>query len=608
MKDLQLLRTWRLVTALVLTFAAVVPAVISSQVASATPIDTSAWEKISTTELENAFGSYGTTYSIVEHEDELYVGGIADPEDSGDYEAVVYTRQTNGNWELVSPNLGAGEDSRVTHMAVFQGKLYVAVDAWGNAPLKMWTYDITEGEWTEDDAFTLNDARVENYVIQVLGMEVVNDTTLCATTLDMDSSIGLAVMCTNGTDDWYQLPSTGLNIAEGTSNFYTNLFVMPGYNGIGIVVNYDAGDDEISSVVVGYNDVTDTNDTWLIPPGINLGPDRVVSAFELVVMGGEMGIFAAVGDYPGGANVEIKEIMTLGMTLGENEDLRASNFLGAHVDEVNPMFYAAGTDSQDMAVLRYYNGMTNSWENVGPSAEQVGPEGINPAEYVTALNVQDDGDIFLGLQGNDAASGKSTIWHYNNNPTTDDPTDEENAPNNGDANNDGIKDAEQDNVLSFASPVTGKYVTVEVDEDCEITTASVAAESANAVQDSGFEYSEGFVNFTADCGTPGYTTSVTIYYHGVASNGRVVRKHNPNSRAYFTITSASLGALNTPLSGTKVAYTITDNGELDIDDTDGVITDPVGLASSAIGAPNTGIGSVNPVPFILTQRNAMSTK
>lgn len=587
MKDLQLLRTWRLVTALVLTFAAVVPAAISSQVASATPIDTSAWEKISTTELENAFGSYGTTYSIVEHEDELYVGGIADPEDSGDYEAVVYTRQTNGNWELVSPNLGAGEDSRVTHMAVFQGKLYVAVDAWGNAPLKMWTYDITEGEWTEDDAFTLNDARVENYVIQVLGMEVVNDTTLCATTLDMDSSIGLTVMCTNGADDWYQLPSTGLNIAEGTSNFYTNLFVMPGYNGIGIVVNYDTGDDEISSVVVGYNDVTDTNDTWLIPPGINLGPDRVVSAFELVVMGGEMGIFAAVGDYPGGANVEIKEIMTIGMTLGENEDLRASNFLGAHVDEVNPMFYAAGTDSQDMAVLRYYNGMTNSWENIGPSAEQVGPEGINPAEYVTALNVQDDGDIFLGLQGNDAANGNSTIWYYNNNPTTD----EENSPNNGDANNDGIKDTEQDNVLSFASPVTGKYVTIEVDEDCEITTASVATESANAVQDSGFEYSEGFVNFTADCDVPGYTTSVIVYHHGVANTGRVVRKHNPNTGAYFTIAGAQLGQQT--IGGqpvTTAKYSITDGAELDTDRSEnGTIVDPVGLGRLSTGAPKTGL-------------------
>lgn len=41
---------------------------------------------------------------------------------------------------------------------------------------------------------------------------------------------------------------------------------------------------------------------------------------------------------------------------------------------------------------------------------------------------------------------------------------------------------------------------------------------------------------------------------------------------------------------TIVTYELADNGSLDLDTAVGTITDPVGLGSVAVGAPNTGLG------------------
>ena len=77
----------------------------------------------------------------------------------------------------------------------------------------------------------------------------------------------------------------------------------------------------------------------------------------------------------------------------------------------------------------------------------------------------------------------------------------------------------------------------------------------------------------------------------------IARKYNPTTETYFTITSATVTAAQSPLSGTLVSYTVTDNGELDTNSTPGVIVDPVGLASTAstngVGVPNTGVGPEN---------------
>lgn len=171
---------------------------------------------------------------------------------------------------------------------------------------------------------------------------------------------------------------------------------------------------------------------------------------------------------------------------------------------------------------------------------------------------------------------------------------ENRAPNNGDGNNDGTPDSQQANVASFVNTETDKYVTLSLSEECSITSIGTTKESDSSKQDTGYEYVNGFVDFTADCGTNGFTTNVTLYHHGVSKNGLTVRKYNPNTEAYFTINQASLAdQVIGGQSAAVVSYQITDGGELDVDGQEnGTIVDPVGLGAQAGGTASSLAGAV----------------
>ncbi len=160
------------------------------------------------------------------------------------------------------------------------------------------------------------------------------------------------------------------------------------------------------------------------------------------------------------------------------------------------------------------------------------------------------------------------------------------APNSGDGNNDGTPDSEQNNVTSLSSPVNNKYVTLEVDSDCDLSSVGITSEDSKTVKDSGYSYPAGLLSFTAAC----EEANVKVFFYG--ETAAVVRKHNPNTNAYFTIAGATTAAQAIGgQSVTVVTYTVTDGGELDVDGQDnGTIVDPVGLASLAVGVPNTGLG------------------
>lgn len=170
----------------------------------------------------------------------------------------------------------------------------------------------------------------------------------------------------------------------------------------------------------------------------------------------------------------------------------------------------------------------------------------------------------------------------------------ENAgPNHGDGNSDGVQDSEQSNVTSFVNPKTGHYVTLETDNICDIKAIASAAETANAKTDSEYSYPFGLLNYTVDCGTPGYSTGVTIYFDGVTNvSGMIVRKYNSTTKTYATIPSAVISGSN-PV---KLTYTVKDGEGLDEDGmVNGIIVDPIGLASHDIlipGVPNTGVGRI----------------
>ncbi len=164
------------------------------------------------------------------------------------------------------------------------------------------------------------------------------------------------------------------------------------------------------------------------------------------------------------------------------------------------------------------------------------------------------------------------------------------APNSGDADNDGTQDSEQNNVSSFINPVTAQYSVIKVDVACTLSEVSAQDESSQSVSDSGYNYKSGLVKFTANCGTPGYTTTAQVIVFGATASDLVLRKYNPNTKAYFSINNATI--IDTTIGGKQAAlatYQIIDGGVLDTDGVaNGIIVDPVGLASLAVGVPSTG--------------------
>lgn len=245
---------------------------------------------------------------------------------------------------------------------------------------------------------------------------------------------------------------------------------------------------------------------------------------------------------------------------------------------------------------------TVDWDNFVHSA---------PVEDVSAIEGDDTHLAFSGLidglecetqywyvaayiygEYEDGVAGNVETFTTDTCPAPDDDNDgisndvEDGAPLEGDGNNDGVADSEQANVASFVSSVTNKYVTVVVNEQCELSAVSASQEEENWVKDPGFAYSSGFVHFTADCGEEGFTTAVTLYQYGVSKADAIVRKYNPITKTYATITNASLTEETIDNQAVAVtSYQVTDGGELDVDgEENGVIVDPVGFATPAASA------------------------
>lgn len=171
---------------------------------------------------------------------------------------------------------------------------------------------------------------------------------------------------------------------------------------------------------------------------------------------------------------------------------------------------------------------------------------------------------------------------------------EDESPNGGDGNDDGIADKLQVNVSSLKNPVTETYATLAVDNTCQIDSISAASEDSNAALDPGFNYPAGLLDFVLDCATPGFTATVTQYFYGIDGANLILRKYNSVNQSYTTVLGAVLE--NVTIGGqqaVKVTYSITDGGFLDEDGAvNGAIIDPSGVALSIIGAPNTGVGGM----------------
>jgi uncharacterized repeat protein (TIGR01451 family) len=170
---------------------------------------------------------------------------------------------------------------------------------------------------------------------------------------------------------------------------------------------------------------------------------------------------------------------------------------------------------------------------------------------------------------------------------------EQAAPNNGDANNDGVADKDQSTVTSLLNPATTMYAALENTSSCQNTNVSLMKSSDVAKSDIAYTYPAGLMNFTLVCTVPGATAHVVQYFYGIAASNIVARKYDNNNQTYITITNAVITRVTIGgQDAVKIAYDIVDGGPLDEDGlVNGTIIDPSGPAvlGTSVLAPNTGL-------------------
>ncbi len=165
-------------------------------------------------------------------------------------------------------------------------------------------------------------------------------------------------------------------------------------------------------------------------------------------------------------------------------------------------------------------------------------------------------------------------------------TEEQAAPNNGDANNDSIPDSQQANVTSILNTDSNEYVTIVSPSGTTLSTTTAEA----APTEAGFTHLFGLTGFTISGVTPGDTIEVSLFYpnpNNLDPTDLTPKKYFPSTTSYqdlpttaptnTTITEQTIDGQPT----LNLTYNLTDGGDYDLDNTaDGQITDPVSLAST----------------------------
>lgn len=137
---------------------------------------------------------------------------------------------------------------------------------------------------------------------------------------------------------------------------------------------------------------------------------------------------------------------------------------------------------------------------------------------------------------------------------------------------------EASNEVTLSNAESGGLVTLQTPENTGITCSSSIKETAVTAQDAAYKYSLGLVEFCFD--TEQEDNEVSLIFTTDLKPGQVVaRKYNSVNQTFFDIEGASITeTTHDGQPALQITYTITDNGQLDLDPTVGTIKDPVGLA------------------------------
>lgn len=168
-------------------------------------------------------------------------------------------------------------------------------------------------------------------------------------------------------------------------------------------------------------------------------------------------------------------------------------------------------------------------------------------------------------------------------------SDENAAPNTGDANGDGVKDMLQPNVATVPSATTNKPVTLSVTAPSCMPhiTQYTSVKETSFKENTTYDFPLGLSSFHVDKGScaNGFTSTVKIIYDKDYSDAKTVAKFIGSTTAasistditsQSTLTKQSIGGKTV----TTVSYNLTDGGVLDEDGVaDGTLVDPSGLAA-----------------------------
>jgi hypothetical protein len=343
---------------------------------------------------------------------------------------------------------------------------------------------------------------------------------------------------------------------------------VSGFDWIGGLVGYSEGD-----IVRSYATGNATGDVYVAGlVGQFSGSENVTDSYALGSANGTQYVGGLIGDSD---TATISNSYSVGAVTGTTD---VGGLLGAQSGTIDDSFWNTQTSGQ----------ATSAGGTGKTTAQMKTLATFDDASWniTTTTTNRNNGYPFLSWE----TGGSSPVWLIYVASAADGDgvsnTVEDAAPNSGDGNNDGTADSQQAHVVSFVDTVTGKYATLEVNSACTLTAAGSGAESAQTTVDSNFDYPAGLLNFTATCGTPGFTTGVTQYYYGVANNGFVLRKYNPTTQAYSTVSGTTLAQVTVGgQTVTKATYQVSDGSSLDTDGTaNGTIVDPVGLALAANSA------------------------
>lgn len=185
--------------------------------------------------------------------------------------------------------------------------------------------------------------------------------------------------------------------------------------------------------------------------------------------------------------------------------------------------------------------------------------------------------------------------------------DENNAPNDGDGNGDGVADSTQGNVASFPAATGSGYLTIDIPPDggCGQLLDVVAVDPDTLGNgDPGFDYPFGMIGFRIEpCAG---LVPITLFLHGelggTVTTYRKFGHQAPNfvgPETFYTLPGATFGTTTVGSeSVTTVAFTLTDNLLGDNSPVVARIVDPSGPARALAPPPSAPAPLLSPAGLV----------